>query len=71
MTMTINNIPKKQVPHLLALFNNLSFVGPDSVEILDDATAFRLNIRKSVMEMKAYMRGEIELRSTRELLNEL
>jgi len=71
MTMTINNIPKKQVPHLLALFNNLSFVGPDSVEILDDAEIFRQNIREAVREVNAHIRGEITLRSVQELLDEI
>jgi len=69
--MTLSNIPKKQVPHLLALFNNLSFIGPDSVSVYDEKQEYLDGLRESVRDVKAHMRGEIKLRSAQELLDEL
>jgi len=71
MTMMLNNIPKKQVPHLLALFNNLSFVGPNSVSVYDEKDEFLSGFEESINEANAYMRGEIKLRSAWDVLDEL
>jgi len=70
MTMTLNNIPKKQVPHLLALFNNLSYITPGAVEVTDEAEVFYANFKESIQEFNAYVRGEIKLRSVEDILND-
>jgi hypothetical protein len=69
MVMTVN-VPKSKVPFMKTMFSNLSFVEPDSVSVYDEMEEFRYGIRKAVREVKAYMRGEIELRSTKELIDE-
>jgi hypothetical protein len=72
MQMILNNIPKKQVPHLKALFNSLSFIAPGDVITRRSEKEIRLEeLEESAREVVAHIRGEINLRSTKELLDEL
>jgi hypothetical protein len=72
MQMILNNIPKKQVPHLKALFNSLSFIAPgDVITRRSEKEIFLDELEESARQVKAYMRGEIELRSAQDLINEM
>jgi hypothetical protein len=72
MQMILNNIPKKQVPHLKALFNNLSFINPGDIVTRQSEKERHLDrLEESMRDAYKYIRGEIELRPVSELFDEL
>jgi hypothetical protein len=71
MRVILNDVPKRQVPHLMALFNNLSFIKPNSVSVDDEKTIFLSELEESARQVKAHIKGEIKLKSAWDILDEL
>jgi len=71
MQVILNNIPKRQVPHLMALFNNLSFIGLNSVSVYDEKAIFLDELEESARQARAHIRGEMKMKSAWDILDAL
>ena len=70
-TITLNAVPNRQVPHLMAILGNLSFIPEGTISVRSRKSEILEDLEQAAEDIRAHINGKIKLKSAWDMVNEL